>query len=121
MKFDELKASIIKNARQLIDDWESDIDSGIEEGIYEEEDNEDNYKRIEQMRKELDDFEAMDPAIYTYVEGGNIQGHSVNCRMSINVFDEDHFRAGAEDIGTPEEWDAMIKKKTADGEIRPVL
>lgn len=115
----ELKSKIIALLRDYMTEKENEINSGIEEGIYNKEENEEILATISQHRHLVEIFENNTPEIYVFVEGGNIQGMSATEPMEVNVFDKDNLD-GADDreeefidtYGTPDEWDDMIKLKT---------
>lgn len=124
-KSQKLRDDIIATMEELLDKVEQEIVSGIEDGMYEEEENEEPLKRIAQSRRLLDKFKKDIPSIYIFVEGGNIQGISNNQPMSINIFDKDNYEAALSDKDagpypyTLGEWDEMISKRTKAGELRP--
>lgn len=106
-----------------------DIESGCEEGIYEDDqDNADELKHLKDLIEQAKLYSKSQPEIYIMVEGGIIQGASATESMSVNIYDIDNMNAGdsddekefLENFGTPEEWDAMIKEKTENGTLTSV-
>jgi Cu/Zn superoxide dismutase len=69
----------------------------------------------------------MQPEIYVYISGGNLQGISATENIHAHLFDQDNLDAedtdtvtihnGEDEYKTPEQWDAMIAEKTKAGEI----
>lgn len=112
-----LKSRIIALLRGYIDDSYEDKRTGVDEGIYDKEENDKYFADIEEHRKLVEEFENYTPSVYVYVEGGNISGASATERITFNLFDEDNFKAGEDQYGTPEEWSAMIKERTEKGEL----
>jgi len=124
-KSEAMKEKIAAILMSYIAKEQQDIESGIEEGIYHEAD---NVERLEQMAHEtllVQEFLKTPPAIYIYVEGGNIQGISATEPMEVNIYDKDNLENDEdryiEEAGTPEAWDEMINKKTEAGEIMGIF
>ena len=120
--YENLRARLIEIYNRLLSDYEEDIESGIDETIYEEEDNVETRMFIEEAKKVIEDFTKYEPAIYIYIEGYNIQGISGTEKISINKFDtEDYKVAPNEQEMTPEEWEQSINEKTNSKEIRAIF
>jgi hypothetical protein len=122
-KYEEFKFRLIEIFNTLLNEYESDIESGINEGIYDVDDNKRNRTFIEEARKIIGDFSAYVPAIYIYIEGCNIQGISATECISFNKFDMDDYNALIDDANegyTPDSWDKMITEQSNTGEIRPI-
>lgn len=120
-KAESLKNRVLEIARQLLNNYEEDIESGIEDGTYEANDNIETRKLIAEAKVIFDEFEQHQPAIYICVKGGNIQGASANCEIDFNKYDVDNYEAGKDlDEQTPDEWDEQIKALTESNEIKPV-
>lgn len=110
-----LKSSLLSSVIELASAKIEDIETGIKEGLYEDDQaNKDELKRLNYLLKEAKDFEAYEPSIYIYVEGGNIQGISGSETIDVNIYDKDNEEADDKEYhaenGTPEEWDAKIKE-----------
>lgn len=119
--YENLRARLIEIYNKLLSDHEHDIESGIDENIYEEEDNIETRMFIEEAKKVIEDFTKYEPAIYIYIEGNNIQGISGTEKMSINKFDtEDYKIVPEEQEMTSEEWEQSINDKTNSKEIRAI-
>lgn len=122
-KAQQLKQYVIALALDLLTDQEQEIESGIEEGLYDREENKETLQRIEEQRKQIKEYENYQPAVFVFVEGGLIQGASGTENISFNLFDKDNYNAGddqqgfIDNFGTPEEWEKMIEDKTAQNEI----
>jgi hypothetical protein len=84
-KAETLKAQVIDLLTYLLNDKEADITSGIEEGIYQAEDNVNTLNAIEEGKQLVEQFKGYKPAIYIYVDGGNIQGASATEHLSFNL------------------------------------
>lgn len=118
--------NLLEVAKELLRHYEEDIASGLEDGTYDKEDNVETLAFIAKAEKTIKDFEEYQPAIYLYVEGGNIQGASATESLSFNLFDKDNLygvdeeeeKKFIETFGTPDQWDEMIKQKTADNDIK---
>lgn len=123
-KLDELKAKVIAIARERLEEQREEINSGIEEGIYEEADNVETLAQIEENLKLVDAFEAEKADVYIFVEGGNIQGASANCNAAIEIYDKDNYNEATSDerkeMGDPDEWNDWIKKETVKGNLIPI-
>lgn len=120
--YENLKAQLIDICNKLLTEYENDIETGIKEGIYDAEDNEDNRKFIKDAHKVIGEFTQYEPAIYIYIEGYNIQGISGTEKISVNKLDTEDCRTVPEEQEmTPEEWDKMITEKTNNKEIKPIL
>lgn len=121
---DTLKERVLEIARELLRIFEEDIESGIEDGTYNEKENKDNRSFIAEAHEKFDAFEKDQPAVYVYSEGGKVQGASANCEMDFEIFDADDYEAEENeelnDQQTPEEWDLMITGLTAAKEIKPI-
>lgn len=119
--YENLRARLIEIYNKLLSDYEHDIESGIDENIYEEEHNIETRMFIEEAKKVIEDFTKYEPAIYIYIEGNNIQGISGTEKISINKFDtEDYKIVPEEQEMTSEEWEQSIKDKTNSKEIRAI-
>lgn len=119
--YENLRARLIEIYNKLLSDYEHDIESGIDENIYEEEHNIETRMFIEEAKKVIEDFTKYEPAIYIYIEGNNIQGISGTENISINKFDtEDYKTVPEEQEMTPEEWEQSINDKTNSKEIRAI-
>jgi hypothetical protein len=122
-QYDTLKENLIVAFTTLLSDFENDIESGINEGIYLEKDNVDNRVFIKNAKMILSDFKQYCPRVYMYTEGGQIQGMSATENVVMLKFDDDDYKASTEpylDGMTPETWDTMITGRTLSGEIKPV-
>lgn len=127
-KLDIAKEQIIDLLRRYIDNAEEEILTGISDGIYSKKDNKENLAAFKEQRKFISYFEQWVPSIYVYVEGGNIQGASATANINFNLYDIDNLHGCDEqeqkefykNFGTPEQWDAMIKRRTETGELVPV-
>lgn len=117
--FSKLKDELAERFSTLINDFETDIESGIKEGIYSEEDNVENRKFIKETKEMLEQFIKYHPAVYIYVEGGMVQGASVSENdFDLQIFDKDNYDAAPDEYDiTPDEWDNMIKEKTENGDV----
>lgn len=113
----QLKTEALKCANELLDAYETDIETGIDDGTYSAKDNKETRKFIAQCKDIFKKLESYTPAVYVYVEGGNIQGASGTEQIEFFLFDKDNFDAADEQernlMGTPDEWDIMIKEKEA--------
>lgn len=122
---DELKKHVLEIARSFVQSFEEDIESGIEEGTYKESENVETRKQIRDAYALFDAFEASKPDVYVLVEGGKIQGVSATCSVGFEAYDPYDYTHGSEEereyVGTPEEWEEMIKEKTDKNEIKGVF
>lgn len=116
-----LKANIISLLEEMLNEKEMDITSGVEEGIYDAEENKDTLAGIDLSRKMIEEFKFYQPKIYLYIEGGNLQGVSATETMHTEIYDKDNFEQSGEEeaaeMGTPDEWEAQIKALTDSQEI----
>lgn len=116
-----LRAKMIEITKDLLDKYEEDITTGLEDGTYKEADNVETLAYIEECKKVIAEFEQDRTAIYIYVSGGLVQGASATCKMSFDVFDNDNYEQAdteeQESMGTPDEWNEDIKERTAKNEI----
>lgn len=122
--YDRLKSRLIKIYNTLHAAFEEDIESGIDDKIYEAKENIDNRNLIEEAKKVIEEFCRYQPAIYMYVEEGQVQGMSATENVIVFKFDEQDYNATEGlymDGLTPETWDQMIKEKTKSGEIKPIF
>lgn len=115
---------IIKMAIELANDQIQDIESGEDEGVYDDPDNKDTVKGLNDFIEMCEKYEKEPPSIYIFVDGGNIQGISGSESMSVNIYDMDNRYADPDrydkENGTPEEWEKMINDKTEAKEIKPI-
>lgn len=81
--------------------------------------NKNNPTFIAEATKVIDEFEKHRPAVYIFLEGGNIQGASATCDIDFNLFDKDNYKAG-DDSQTPEEWNDQIEAMTESNEIKGI-
>jgi hypothetical protein len=118
-KAEKLKAKIIAMLREYMDNDEEEKSSGVEEGIYDKEENDEYLAIIEQNKLLVDEFEQYHPSIYIYIEGGALQGASATEAMWFNLFDKDNYSKSepGEYFCTPDEWEKDIETKTQDGTI----
>lgn len=120
-KYELLKSRLTEIYKAMLEDFENDIESGIEEGIYEEKDNVENRALIQEAKQVMEEFIQYKPAIYMYIEGHHIQGISATEGISINKFDTyDYDVAPDEQEMSPGEWEQMIKVQTDNHEIRAI-
>lgn len=118
-KYENLKFRLTEIYNTLLEAFENDIESGIDDGIYNEADNKDNRALIKEAKHVIEAFSNYTPAIYFTVEGHQIQGFSATEGISINKFDDyDYKNAPEEQEMTPEAWEQMIKEQTNNLEIR---
>lgn len=122
---DLLKSKVLEYASDLLNRFEDDIRSGINEGIYVASENKGNLQMIKDAAQAFKQFREFTPEIYLYVKGGMIQGASANCKMGVDIYDADNLDNCTDEEeqefielnGTAEEWDEMIKAKTAEGTL----
>lgn len=125
------RARFLEIFEALLDSYEEDIESGLDEGIYEESENEETVSFIAEAREALEFQRRYRPEVYAYIEGGNLQGVSATEPVSFELFDQDNLDAAqyesseeedsfVERHGTAEGWDEMIKTKTNAGELTAV-
>lgn len=121
----ELKAKLLEITEKLLTDYENDIESGIEESIYEETENIETRQFIAEAKEVLNDFKNDVIEVLVFVEGGNIQGASATHPLEFTVFDKDNFDSDSERFteifGTPEQWNKLIKDRTEANDITPVF
>lgn len=119
-KGDILKEKIIAAIEELLTDAETDLKTGLDEGIYDD----DTPKAYHnELRNLIAEFKEFTPKIYALIEGGNFQGASANCRAAIEVYDKDHAKSELEyriNNGTPEDWEKSIKEKLNNNTIKPI-
>jgi hypothetical protein len=128
IKNDLLKKKIIEMTKQLLSDFKTDMESGVADGTYNKAENIQHLEWIAESEKEIAEFEAFNPTVYVFVEGGNIQGASADSEMNFELYDKDILDAGdveaendyIESHGTLQEWNAMIKNRTDSGELKPI-
>ncbi len=123
-KYDELNNRVIALAKELLKEKMEDYESGVAEGIYDKDPEQEN--RYKENHELVEKYESIRPEVYILVEGGLVQGVSSNCRMAVDVYDVDQANDpdGAEYVevkGTPLKWDQMINEMTDSKEIIPVL
>lgn len=126
---DALKQRIIEYLSQYIEDEREDVETGLEEGIYDPDAADSTNKRLDEIESDLEKFKAFRPEIYCHVYGGLVQGAHANCEVGIEVFDEDQANTGnleddkayTDDHGTIDEWDSMLKEGEANSYLKPVL
>lgn len=126
-RYQRLKGKVIRTYQELLDTYEEDIETGIQEGIYIASENVQTRKFIQKCKEVLAEFTAYQPCIYVFVEGGNIQGASATEPIGFNLYDKDNLD-GADDkeqefldtFGSPSEWDAKLKSLTKSGHIIPI-
>ncbi len=127
-KSDRLKEQIIRITRELLVALKEDIETGIQDGLYDKTHNRWRLKRIAKAEQAIDAFEAFVPSLYIYVEGGNIQGITAEASVGVSVFYMANYRSGTtaeqaefvESFGTQEEWDKMIAARTSIRELKSV-
>jgi hypothetical protein len=127
-QYDSLKARVIELYKTLLEKFDNDIESGIDEGIYEEKENVETRALIEEATKIIEDFKKYQPVLYMYIEGGQIQGMSATENIFIIKFDHQDYLASKEPWAeneymegmTPESWDTLINQKTTNGEIKAI-
>jgi len=123
---EQLKAKLIALAQELLNRYETDIESGIEDGTYEAEENIETRQFIAEGKQTIEQFNQQENQVLIFVEGGIVQGASATQKINVTVFDKDNFEAAAnqdyfiEQYGHPNTWDAMIKSRTEAEEITPV-
>lgn len=121
-KHEKAKSRFLEIFAELLNNYEEDIESGIEDGTYEEEDNVESRAMIKEGNELLEYFKTYQPSIYGYIQGGNLQGISVSETMDADFFDQDNYDAAPREyLRTPKQWDKDIKKKTKAKEIKPLL
>jgi hypothetical protein len=129
-KSEVLKNRLIEIAKQLLTDYEEDIESGIEDGTYKAAENVEVRAFIKDATEVIADFEKETIEVLVYVSGGQIQGASATLPLSFKVFDKDNFdgcetaeqkKEFIETFGTPDEWDSMIKDRTEKKELISVF
>lgn len=114
-----LKVALIARFIDLVNEKINDIETGIEEGLYDREENAETLASLEEDLKLAEELTKAKSEIYAYISGGVLQGISATCKMGVNLFDHDNYDAGDTDT-TPEEWEADIERMTADNEITGV-
>lgn len=129
-KNDDLKKEIIDILNSLLDSYETDINSGVEDGTYEKKENTENLKWIDYCKDKIIKYTSSKPAVYVLVKGGLIQGASANQSIDFTVMDADNYDGDGiteeeqaqfkETHGTPNEWDEKITKLTEAKELKPV-
>ncbi|WP_143197610.1 hypothetical protein [Chitinophaga niabensis] len=118
-----MKTRLIETYKVLLSEFENDIKSGIEEGIYDNNENEKNVKFIQEAKNVINEFCSYYPAIFIYIEGGNIQGASASEGIQLNKFDLDDYKVLSNDEEqeyTPESWGQLISEMSNSGEIRSI-
>lgn len=113
---DEKKARLIEMFNTLLDSYEEDIESGIEDEIYEADDNVETRKFIEDARTAIKEFEEYRPAIYILFEGNSYQGAHVSECVSIEVYDTE--KTKEENGYTSEEWAKLLTEGEEKRELR---
>lgn len=115
------KCRLIEIFSFLLEAFENDIESGIEDGTYKEEDNAENRALIKEAKQAIQDFTMYQPEIYISIEGYNIQGILGTEKISVNKFDLDDFKTDpAEQEMTEDEWTKMIDEKINSREIKSI-
>lgn len=106
--------------------FDNDINSGLEDGTYEEKDNVENLALIDEAETLLEEMKEYTPEIYLYIEGGNLQGISGTEGIAVEKFDKDDYDQSWQEDGTnnydytPEQWDEMITKLEAEKKIKGI-
>lgn len=122
---EKLNVAMLVMAKKLLKHYENDIESGIEDGIYDEDDNKETRAFIKRCKETFKEFSKQRECIFIHISGGNLQSIGATCEMDVEVFDLDNYDAtdNKKDYRngqTPEQWDKMIKKLKNKGEIKPV-
>ncbi len=125
---DKLKQQVLRIAGGLLTDLKEDIVTGVEDGLYEKNENVRRLQWIEKAFQALETFREFSPTIYICVEGGLVQGASADADLTVNLFDMDNYENGTledrkefeENFGTPKDWDTMIREGTASRRLKPV-
>jgi hypothetical protein len=121
------KAKFFEMFQSLLDSYETDITTGLEDGTYKESENVETQQFIKDCKAQLAIMQTYTPTVYAYIEGGNLQGVSATEAMEFKLFDKDNYYAEVAEveedevalalIETPEQWDAVIIAKTEAKEI----
>jgi len=122
-KYENLKIEVIELFNTFLKNYEDDIESGIDDKIYdpEDEDNIEARKLIKKGKQVINEFSKYEPEIYIRIEGHNIQGISGTEKISINKLDIYDCKHAPEELEmTREEWDLMIDEKTNKQEIKAI-
>lgn len=126
-KHDQLRARLLEITEQLLTDYENDIESGIEDGTYEEAENVDTRAFIAEAKDVIERSKNDLIEVLVFVEGGAIQGASATHSMEFTLFDKDNYNAGedqqqfVEIFGTPAQWNNLIKERTERQDITPIF
>lgn len=113
-----LRSSVVSNLIELADKEIEDIESGIEEGLYEKDMA--NMDRLDELKMMIEDAKQLRdyvPSIFVIVEGGNIQGASATEPITFNLWDYDNHKADPDEYeknnGTEEQWNRNIANLTS--------
>lgn len=125
-KHDQLRTRLLEISDQLLSDYENDIESGIEDGTYEEKENIETRAFIAEAKEVIEQSKNEVIEVLVFVEGGAIQGASATHSLEFTLFDIDNYKAGdqkefVEIFGTPEQWNQLIKTRTEAQDITPVF
>jgi hypothetical protein len=118
---------LFKAFGELIQEKRDDIETGLEEGIYDDKKgNEAILKHLTSLDERIKNFLQNPPTVFLYIEGGVLHGASANCEIEVQLFDKDNWSQAdeqdQEDLDyNPDTWDKMIKDRTAAGELIEVL
>lgn len=107
----------------LLSSYREDIETGIESSLYDPNENIETQAFIKECEDALAEQKEYRPAIYVYVEGGNVQGMSGTELIDVNLYDKDNADVDQEYIdnnGTSNQWNEKIDTMTQFGEITDI-
>lgn len=132
-KAPQLKDEVLAAARELLRLYKLDIESGLEDGLYEKGENVESLAFIKRTEELLDMYEHFAPTTYVLLSGGMVQGAHANTQINIEVFDLDTFKCldGSLDDeeltefiannGTYDDWNKRLTEGESSGELIAVL